>query len=83
MAAAVTAKPSLLSQMVDACCSWAYNHVKLINNVYPTEPGEEGPRASALSLLVYYAASKPNKLPKIGAHLEKRLKSDVKNNKTG
>ncbi|KAJ3053762.1 hypothetical protein HK097_003447 [Rhizophlyctis rosea] len=83
MAAAVTAKPSLLLQMADACCSWAYNHVKLINNVYPTEPGEEGPRASALSLLVYYAASKPNKLPKIGAYLEKRLKSDVKNNKTG
>ncbi|KAJ3299697.1 hypothetical protein HK104_007625 [Borealophlyctis nickersoniae] len=66
-----------------SCCGWCYNHVKLVTNVYPTEAGEEGPKPSALSLLVYYAGSKPYKLPKIGSTLEKRLKGDVKRNKTG
>eukprot|EP00842_Homolaphlyctis_polyrhiza_P004448 jgi/Hompol1/5003/HPOL_004086-RA len=61
-----------------ACCGLFSNHITLINNVYPKEPGEEGPRGAALSLVIFYATSKPHKLPKIGTYLEKRVVTDTK-----
>ncbi|KAH6562361.1 hypothetical protein BASA50_006555 [Batrachochytrium salamandrivorans] len=61
-----------------ACCGMYSKHVILINNVYPKEPGEEGPRGSALSLVIFYATTKPYKLPKIGTYLERRVKLDTK-----
>ncbi|EGF77871.1 hypothetical protein BATDEDRAFT_27181 [Batrachochytrium dendrobatidis JAM81] len=66
-----------------ACCGVWSKHVTLINNVYPREPGEEGPRGSALSLVIFYATTKPYKLPKIGAYLEKRVKMDSRKSRFG
>ncbi|KAJ3411467.1 hypothetical protein HDV05_002156 [Chytridiales sp. JEL 0842] len=65
------------------CCGRWYNHITLINNVYPSEPGEVGPKSSALSLLVFYCGSKPQKLQKVGAYLEKKVKLDLRQNRIG
>ena len=73
----------IMASTVSECCGFCYNHVTLINNVYPTLPGEEGPRGSALSLVIFYATSKPHKLPKIGAYLEKRARSDARAGRYG
>ncbi|KAI9357329.1 hypothetical protein DFJ73DRAFT_758331 [Zopfochytrium polystomum] len=62
---------------------FAHNHVVLITNVFPSEPGETGPKGSALSLLVFYAQSKPQKLVKVGAFLEKKVKADLRHGKKG
>ncbi|KAI8848168.1 hypothetical protein BC829DRAFT_490199 [Chytridium lagenaria] len=80
-ASVATAVPP--SSLMLACCGRFLNHVSLINNVYPSEPGEVGPRSSALSLLVFYASSKPQKLEKVGAYLEVKLKSDARKNRNG
>ncbi|KAI8904038.1 armadillo-type protein [Gorgonomyces haynaldii] len=64
-------------------CSFFYRHATLINNVYPSGPGEEGPKPSALSLLIFYASSKPQKMPKIGAFLEKRVQKDMQKSRFG
>jgi len=58
-------------------CSSCHNHVSLINNVYPSQPGETGAKANNLSFLVFYAESRPQKLTKIGAYLEKRTIKDI------
>ncbi|KAJ3272950.1 Protein EFR3 B [Terramyces sp. JEL0728] len=60
-----------------------HNHSSLINNVYPSGPGEEGPKSSALSLLIFYSTSKPQKLPKIGAYLESRVEQDLRRGRFG
>ncbi|RIB09433.1 hypothetical protein C2G38_2108639 [Gigaspora rosea] len=59
------------------CKGWI-KHATLINNCYPINPGETGPRSSELSYLVFYANSKPAKLTKCGVYLEKRVFTDVK-----
>lgn len=59
-------------------CSFCHNHSTLVDNVYPSGPGEEGPKSSALSLLLFYATSKPQKLPKIGTYIEQRVVLDMK-----
>ncbi len=69
-----TVKKNLLMRLV---CSSCHKHSTLIANVYPSAPGEEGPKSSALSLLVFYATSKPQKLPKIGSYLEARVEKDL------
>lgn len=61
-----------------SCLNLLYRHARLVNNIYPGGPGEEGPRSSALSLLVFYATSKPLKLQKIGIHLQKRITADLR-----
>jgi len=58
-------------------CTNCHNHVSLINNVYPSQPGETGAKANNLSFLVFYAESRPQKLTKIGAYLEKRTVKDI------
>ncbi|TPX43809.1 NAD+ kinase [Synchytrium endobioticum] len=45
--------------------------------------GQEGPQPSNLSKLIFYASSKPQKLAKIGAYLEKRLKLDLRRYRVG
>ncbi|CAG8707638.1 15472_t:CDS:10 [Dentiscutata erythropus] len=59
------------------CKGWI-KHANLINNCYPINPGETGPRSSELSYLVFYANSKPAKLTKCGVYLEKRVITDVR-----
>ncbi|CAG8673878.1 5323_t:CDS:10 [Cetraspora pellucida] len=59
------------------CKGWA-KHATLINNCYPINSGETGPRSSELSYLLFYANSKPAKLTKCGVYLEKRVITDVK-----
>jgi hypothetical protein len=65
------------------CCGGRFqpSHVALVNNVYPTTAGEEGPKSSNLSLLVFQAQSKPNELPKICSYLESKVKRDVYRNR--
>ncbi|KAJ1552528.1 hypothetical protein HK405_010995, partial [Cladochytrium tenue] len=46
-------------------------------------PGEAGPKPSALSLLTFYAQSKPQKLAKVGAYLERRVKADLRQSRVG
>ncbi|CAI2182317.1 14376_t:CDS:10 [Funneliformis geosporum] len=59
------------------CQGWI-KHATLINNCYPTGPGETLPKSSELSYLVFYANSKPAKLTKCGIYLEKRVATDVR-----
>ncbi|ORX90493.1 hypothetical protein K493DRAFT_339962 [Basidiobolus meristosporus CBS 931.73] len=53
------------------------NHVRLIENCYPTQAGQNSPQPSETSYLVYYAASKPAKLAKVAQYLKKRISRDV------
>jgi hypothetical protein len=76
--------------MAFKCCSGVpfianrfLNHTTLINSVYPSHPGEEGPVQNRLSYLVYYASARPEKLTKIGKYLEKRLSKDIYREKSG
>ncbi|KAJ1569782.1 hypothetical protein HK096_001707 [Nowakowskiella sp. JEL0078] len=64
-------------------CGSCINHVKLINSVYPKEPGEEGPNNSNLEQLLFYADTKSHKLLKIGAYLHKKLLLDLKRQRMG
>ncbi|ORE09142.1 hypothetical protein BCV72DRAFT_254967 [Rhizopus microsporus var. microsporus] len=52
-------------------------HATLINNCYPEKEGENKPRASELSYLVFYASSRPVKLTKVGVFLEKKVEKDA------
>ncbi|ORX50155.1 hypothetical protein DM01DRAFT_1384885 [Hesseltinella vesiculosa] len=52
-------------------------HATLINNCYPEKEGETGSRSSELSYLTFYASSRPVKLTKVGAFLEKKVERDV------
>ena len=70
-----------VSAMKHIACASCHRHSNLINSVYPTSPGEEGPKSAALSLLVFYATSKPQKLPKIGAFLEAKVEKDIGNSR--
>ncbi|ORZ37850.1 hypothetical protein BCR44DRAFT_1026829 [Catenaria anguillulae PL171] len=59
------------------CFSGFVKHASLVNKVYPTQPGEEGPRASDLAYLVFYAQHRPEKLAKVGRYLHKRYTWDA------
>jgi hypothetical protein len=64
-------------------CSGLKNHIALVNKVFPTKVGEEGPKSSDLSYLLFYVKSKPHKLSKVFAYLEKRVTRDLYKQKTG
>ena len=63
--------------MCTAVCQRFIKHATIINNCYPTNPGEKSPKSSELSRLVWYAKSRPAKLTKCGVYLEKRISGDV------
>ncbi|KAI9222124.1 hypothetical protein BC828DRAFT_379273 [Blastocladiella britannica] len=63
------------------CFSGFVKHASLVNKVYPLQPGEEGPRASDLAYLVFYAQHRPEKLKKVGAYLLKRYYWDAAKDK--
>jgi hypothetical protein len=52
-------------------------HATLIKKCYPITPEEDqtSPRSSELAYLVYYAQARPEKLKKVGIHLEVKVKS--------
>lgn len=52
-------------------------HATLVNNCYPTVPGQTTPRSNELSYLQFYAESRPEKLTKVGVYLEKKVEADV------
>ncbi|KXS21592.1 hypothetical protein M427DRAFT_274206 [Gonapodya prolifera JEL478] len=62
--------------LAERCCYPYLNHVVLCNSVYPKTPGHEGPNQANLSRLLFYASSRPHKLPKIGRYIEARAKKD-------
>ena len=51
-------------------------NVRLVNNTFPGDE-QEVPLSTELSVLLYYAGSKPAKLSKIGSYLEGRLIHDL------
>lgn len=60
-------------------CCHSKNHANLLNRVYPPNPTEKSlPRPNKLSALMFYASSKPEKLFKVSAYLETRVRRDVK-----
>jgi hypothetical protein len=54
-------------------------HGTLIRRCYPLVATETKPRSNELSYLTFYATSRPQKLTKVGAFLERRVKNDVWN----
>ncbi|RKP08947.1 hypothetical protein THASP1DRAFT_23158 [Thamnocephalis sphaerospora] len=52
-------------------------HGTLIRRCYPLVATETKPRSNELSYLTFYATSRPQKLTKVGAFLERRVKSAV------
>lgn len=46
-------------------------------------PGEEGAVSGKISVLTYYINSRPEKLLKVSAYLEKKVKKDILRERTG
>ena len=67
--------------MGESCWAFCYNHFILIHNIYPTNKSSEAINNSSLSLLIFYANSKPQKLPKIGLVLENKGLNDLSRNR--
>lgn len=63
------------------CFAGWVRHAALVNAVYPTEPGEEGPRQSQLARLLYYCETKSNKIHKVGNYLKRRYAWDAAKDK--
>ncbi|KAG4306404.1 hypothetical protein PORY_000392 [Pneumocystis oryctolagi] len=59
-------------------------HTKLVLKCYPkSQTSEHKPNSSELSYLCYYGFTKPDKLPKVGLFLERKLSKDVYRRKQG
>lgn len=58
------------------------SHKSLLSDVYPSaseeNSGEISAKPNALSLVIFYASSKPQKIPKIGAFLEGKVIEDIR-----
>ena len=56
------------------------NHVKLISDCYPPQPAttNPAPNAQELSRLLYYASNKPEKVSKLAAELDRRVKLEAR-----
>ncbi|KAF5390722.1 hypothetical protein D9757_002661 [Collybiopsis confluens] len=65
------------------------NHVQLLNSCYPpastllTSGPDFSPNSQELSRLTYYASNHPEKLTKLGAELEKRVKVESRKARSG
>ena len=75
------AKTPSKSFMGESCWAFCYNHFILIHNIYPSNKSSEIINNSSLSLLIFYANSKPQKLPKIGLVLENKGLNDLYRNR--
>ncbi len=54
------------------------HHVQLVHSVYPKHASDQGKaRGNKLSLLLFYASSRPGKLAKIGRYLRFKTDKDV------
>ncbi|KAJ1497423.1 plasma membrane localization protein [Coelomomyces lativittatus] len=73
--------PSTIEDIKIYCFSGFVKHASLVNAVYPTKAGEEGPRPSQLSYLMYYAQHRTEKLAKVGKFLQKRFSWDAAKDK--
>ncbi|ORX91725.1 hypothetical protein K493DRAFT_339205 [Basidiobolus meristosporus CBS 931.73] len=56
-------------------------HAKLIENCYPRQTSQKGPKPSETSYLIYYASSRPVKLLKVARYLERRVAQDASRKK--
>ncbi|KAK9768456.1 plasma membrane localization protein, partial [Basidiobolus ranarum] len=56
-------------------------HAKLIENCYPRQTTQKGPKPSETSYLIFYASSRPVKLLKVARYLEKRVAHDANRRK--
>lgn len=61
------------------------NHVQLISDCYPSQPatGSPSPNPQELSRLVYYASNKPQKVSKLAAELDRRVKLEARKAQAG
>ena len=58
-------------------------HQRRVNDVYPYNPGEVGAVQAKLSRLTYYVNSRPKKLKKVFAYLEKNVRADLEAERNG
>ncbi|KAI9142269.1 hypothetical protein BKA69DRAFT_296324 [Paraphysoderma sedebokerense] len=72
-----------MSSIILCCFPRFRKHVQLIKRVYPSKPGEEGPKSSQLSYLLFYATYRPGKLKKIGNYLVRRVERDARKERDG
>lgn len=63
--------------------SFGPKHQRKVNECYPVRAGEEGAVPGKISVLVYYINSRPEKLLKVSAYLERKVKKDVLRERTG
>ncbi|KAI9277475.1 hypothetical protein BY458DRAFT_505088 [Sporodiniella umbellata] len=63
---------------MNTCAPCRSKHATLIQNCYPKKEGETKPCSSELSYLTFYASSRPAKLTKVGAYLQKKVNNDIK-----
>ncbi|KAI8993551.1 hypothetical protein BDB01DRAFT_332914 [Pilobolus umbonatus] len=64
--------------MTRCLCFGNTNHAQLIKNCYPLKEGGILPLASQLSYLTFYASSRPAKLSKVGAYMDKKVTKDIR-----
>lgn len=58
-------------------------HKRYVNEVYPSNPGEEGPIHPKLGLLTTYVKARPVKLEKVLGYLECKVKIDLDRERSG
>lgn len=63
--------------------SFGPKHQRKVNECYPVRAGEEGAVSGKITVLTYYINAKPEKLLKVSAYLEKKVKKDVQRERTG
>jgi hypothetical protein len=63
--------------------SFGPKHQRKVNECYPVRAGEEGAVSGKIAVLTYYINAKPEKLLKVSAYLEKKVKKDVQRERTG
>jgi hypothetical protein len=63
--------------------SFGPKHQRKVNECYPMRPGEEGAVSGKISVLTYYINSRPEKLLKVSAYLEKKVRKDILRERTG
>jgi hypothetical protein len=62
-------------------CVGKIKHAALINNCYP--PSGTTPHSSELSYLTFYASSRPAKLTKVGAFIQRKVAKDIRKGRKG
>jgi len=63
--------------------SFGPKHQRKVNECYPMRAGEEGAVPGKINVLTYYINARPEKLLKVSAYLEKKVRKDVQRERSG